>query len=438
MKFNKLKNKEIKLDLFKLHDKINDRTPRKWIMVKGRNLKFILKNLIEQLETKGISNTNLVKYLMEKLNISIASAERLVYIKREWFPLIFIEELLSLLNKKEQRFEIQEEIEFIKVNQPPVKILKASKQLSINLCKISGAHAADGTIYDSYFCITDGYKDNILAFNKWLEKEFNLNFKLNKVSKNEWRICFKNKVFTRYLTKIFDFPSGCKQYTVKEPEIIKNSPLEFRKAFALGALTFEAGIGVKHQIEWCVSSKDFRDSISVILKLHDINHNCMEKQSSNYWRFWSNTLTKEEALKWIEFFEPCTEKWFKLKDYVNGFSKKVNSFEEAIQILNSVYPRQSPSKIILKDVLLALKELKHTHRYELAGYLVKKNNLESYGGKWAHSLKHYLDILKKANIISIKKKRFGKKKSFGTIVREVYIFNENIKEWKVPDRMNYF
>jgi len=68
----------------------------------------------------------------------------------------------------------------------------------------------------------------------------------------------------------------------------------------------------------------------------------------------------------------------------------------------------------------------------LADYLIKKNNLTSYGGKWAHSLKHYLDILKKANIILVQKKRFGKKKSFGTIVREVYIFNENIDKWRVP------
>ena len=160
----------------------------------------------------------------------------------------------------------------------------------------------------------------------------------------------------------------------------------------------------------------------------------MEKQSLSYWRFWSNTLTKEEASKWIELFEPNTEKWFKLNDYINGYSRRVNSFEEALQILNLIYHEQSSSKIILKDVLLALKELKQTHRYELADYLAKKNNLESYGGKWAHSLKHYLDILRAANIISVEKKRFGPKKSFGTIVREVYIFNENIRDWKVPER----
>lgn len=160
----------------------------------------------------------------------------------------------------------------------------------------------------------------------------------------------------------------------------------------------------------------------------------MGRQSSNYWRFWSNKLTKETALEWLDLFEPNTEKWFKLNDYINGFSKKVNSFEEAIQVLDLIYSRKSPNKIILKDVLLAIKDLKQTYRYELVDYLVKKKNLDSYGGKWAYSLKHYLDILKMANMITVEKKRFGKKKSFGTIVREVYSFNENIQDWRVPER----
>lgn len=68
--------------------------------------------------------------------------------------------------------------------------------------------------------------------------------------------------------------------------------------------------------------------------------------------------------------------------------------------------------------------------------MIKKlnNKIKSYGGKWAHSLRPYLDVLKKANIVSVKKGRFGPKKSFGTIVREIYIFNDNILEWRLPER----
>jgi len=225
-----------------------------------------------------------------------------------------------------------------------------------------------------------------------------------------------------------------KQYTVSEPKIIRNAPLNFRKSFALGALTFEAGIGMKHQIELCVSSKTFRDSIAEILNLLDIKFTKMQNKSGKYWRLWSNKLSKEEAKKWMQIFEPETEKWFKLKDYIYGFQGKVSSFEEAIEMLNKVYPYKEASKICLRDVLFAIKQLERTHRYELVSYLCKNKNLDSYGGKWAHSISHYLNILRKANIINIERRTFGKKKSFGSIVREVYIYNPKIAEWRVPNR----
>lgn len=419
---------QIRLDLFRLHDSKDN--SENWIFAKGSNLKLELKKMISK---TGYSNTELVKYLMKKFSISIASAERLVYLKkaRDWYPLLFIEELVNLT--KYPKFEIQDSIEFIKSSHPPAVEYKAVKELTINLCKIAGAHAADGTLRNSYIAITDRHKNTILCLMKWF-KDFDYFPKIFQISKNEYGIRFNSRIMSRYLTKFFDFPSGCKQYTVKEPEIIKRSPLELRKAFALGALTFEAGFGISNKVELCVASKDFRDSISNILSKLDIKHKSMKKLSSNYWRLWSNTLTKEEALQWIKLFETDSEKWFKLRDYIYGYSKKVASFDEAVQVLNSVYPNQSSSKIDLKDVLMAFKELKQTCRYDLADYLVKKNKIKSYGGKWAHSLRPYLDVLKKANIISVKKERFGHKKSFGTIIREVYVFNDNISEWRVPER----
>ena len=419
-------NKKIRLDLFKLHDPKD--TTKNWILAKGKGLKIGLNRLIDKIP---LSKTQLVKHLMKKHNISISTAERFVYLKTEWYSLILIKEIVGLTNSN--RYELQDKIDYVKSCKPPVVEYKAVKELTINLCKIIGAHTADGTLYDSYIAITDGYKSNIIALINWF-KEFDYHPKLTQIKKNEYGIKFHSRILSRYLTKFFDFPSGCKQYTVKEPEIIRNAPIEFRKAFALGALTFESGVGMKHQVEFCVASKGFRDSIVEILNELNIDHTSMEKQSSDYWRFWSNQLTKKEASKWLELFESNTEKWFKLKDYINGYSKKVDSFEEALTILNSIYPKQSSSKIILKDVLLALKNLKESYRYELVDYLIKKNNLKSYGGKWAHSLKYYLDILKEANIILVEKRRFGPKKSFGTIVREVYVLNENVSEWRVPER----
>ena len=121
---------------------------------------------------------------MKEFGISKPTSDRLVYLRKGFYPLIFIEELLRLTNKLGKRFVLQEKIEFLKANQPPLKIVKAPKVLTKSLCKIAGAHAADGTVADSLFCITDGYRNNIRAFGKWLEKEFALNYRAIKISEN--------------------------------------------------------------------------------------------------------------------------------------------------------------------------------------------------------------------------------------------------------------
>lgn len=419
-----------RIDLFKLHDSSNDTKLKNCIMAKGRNLKPKLYQLISPFKKVEITRD-----LMKEFNISQSSAERLVFMNKEWIPLFYIEYLLKLTNKGWLKYQIQDYIEFLKANQPPERIYRAAKILSPNFCKIVGAHTADGTMTkDGLIRITDGYKRNVEILKEWINEEFGTHFNVIRVnnSSEEWKIEFKSKVIRRYFNGIFDFPYGCKQYTTREPQIIKNSSLNNRKAFALGALTFEAGIGMKHQVELCVASKGFRDDISEILRLHNIKHHSMEKQSSSYWRLWSKLLTNEQAKQWMNFFAEGTDKWWLLKNYVDGFKRKVNSFEEAIEILNKVYPAKSASKVCLKDVMGIIQEVREVHRYQLAELLCKKNKLDSFGGTWAHSLKHYIDILKRADIISVNRRKFGKKKSWGSIVREVYIFNEDVSDWRLP------
>jgi len=424
----------MQLDLFKLHDPVLDNKPRKWIVAKGQKLEQNLSELIEKLIARGWNKTRLWKHMMKKLRVYQPSAERLVSLRAEFFPLIFIEELLKLTNNWDKRFRFQETIEVLKANQPPEKIVKAPKELTSKLCKIAGAHAADGTLANNFFCITDGHKDNVEAFGEWLEKAFAMDYNLNKISENEWGIRFHGKVFARYLHHILGFPNGKKVYSTGEPEIIKNSNLGMRKAFAVGALTFEAGVGIKNQVEFCVASKKFQEDLCEILELVGVKYHKMEKQSCSYWRFWSNALTKKETRKWMQLFEPKTEKWFKLYDTANGYHGKVNSVKEAVEIFDIVYPCKPASKVSLKKVFLAIKKLKKTYRYKLADYLAKEAKIKSFGGKWAHGLKHYLDILKQANVISVELRQFGKKKSFGTIVREVYIFNPKVSDWQLPIR----
>lgn len=419
-----------RIDLFKLHNPETDTKLKSCIMAKGNNLPSELAKLMG-----GFNRTELVKKTMKEFNISITSAERLVYLKKEWFPLTFIEYLISLSKQQEHNELIQDTVEFIKVNRSPERIYKAVHFLTPELCKIVGAHLADGTLAKgSLIRITDNYEKNIDVLKGWIDSTFRIDSKKIRIksSSQEWGIEIRSKILGRYLHKIFDFPYGCKQYTAKEPFIIKSSTLENRKAFAQGALTFEAGIGMKHQVELCVVSKHFRDDISEILTLSGIEHKSMEKQSGDYWRLWSNSLTVEQTRQWMEFFAEETDKWLLLKNYADGFQRRVDSFEEAMSILNETYPAKSASKVCLRDILEIFKNTGEVHRYQLAALICEKKNLSSYGGTWGHSLKHYLDILRRAKMISVKKCRFGKDRCLRPIIREVYTFNHDISSWRLP------
>ncbi len=421
----------IKINLFNLIEE-DEKRSGSWIMVKGERLNDALKPIINSIAIKFGSKRKFTKYLQNKFGLSQSTSERFVFLMKDWQPLFLVKEVADLTPTS--YLKIQETIDFLKMNKPPLKVYKAVKELTEDLCKIAGAHAADGTIHGNFFRITDGYKSDLLAFRKWIENIFGVEYEVKQIGENEWGVGFHSGIISAYLRKIFDFPSGTKQYIVSEPNIIKNASLRLRKSFALGALTFEAGIGIGNQVELCVASKAFRDSISEILTLSDVRFTKMQNKSRDYWRLWSNKLSEEEAKKWMELFEPKTEKWFRIKDYIYGYQEKASSFEEAVYELNKIYSLKSSSKICLKDVLFAIKELKKTCRYELVSYLCKHKNLDSYGGKWAHSLSPYLKILEKAKIIYVDKANFGKKKSFGSVVREVYIFNPQITDWKVPRR----
>jgi len=431
----------IKLDLFKLHNETEDDTPFKWILASGKELSREVSSILNDLYLK-FKRKDLDAILASKLKVSKVTTQRLRRVGRKWYPIIFLQTITQIckeslnFNEEELRNRLLQKIELIKCNHSFSKPVKAAKELTIDLCKIVGAHAADGTLYGSFIRISDEDKQAVEKFKRWVESTFKI--KLTKVKpvkgSNEWSLTFRNKIIARYLNKFFDFPSGTKTYFVDEPKIIKNSNLGFRKAFALGVLTFEAGLGVKPQIEFCVSSKSLRDSICEILELANIEIKTMERESGTYWRFWTRTLTKDKVLKWLELFEPKTEKWFKIYEIINGFQGKVSSVIDVFYIFNEVYPNKPGSKVSLNDIFQIILEQKEVYRYQLVELIKQNNNLDSFGGKWAHGVSHYLNVLKRADIINTEKRSFGKKRRGGDIIREVYKLNSNINSWRVPFR----
>lgn len=439
--------KEIPLHLFRLYNKEDGSKGQ--IVAKGEDLKAEIEELISSIEDTGMSKTQLVKHLVKRLNISITTAERLVYLERScpyirriWFPLVYIQELLSL--SPEKHYEIQNKIEFLKINNSASFPIKAVRHLTEDLCKIAGAHAADGTLhkgkdYGTYIAVVDQHKNSIEAIARWFKDAFGIELKVkSSPNKKMWQVAFRNKIIGRYLNKIFGFNYGSKTYDVEEPEIIKNAPMRYRRAFALGFLTFEGGVGIKNQIELTTRSERMRDSIYQILVNNEIDVRKKDRlDSRQMWRLWSTALSKKEAEGWLHFFEAGTEKWSKLYEYINGFQGKVDNFEDAKKAFCSVFPFQSASKTSIEEILDIVMKDKETWRYAI------QDKIEGMESKWAHSVAHYVRILERANAIRIEKRKFGKKRSFGSIIRDVYIYNPNISSWRVPyrpwleDEINY-
>ncbi len=112
----------MKIDLFNLINEA-ERKPKSWIMAKGSELNDTLGPLILQLAIRFGSKRKLTKYFQSKFGISQSTSERFVFLMKEWHPLPLIKEVVNLT--KSSLFEIQDKIDFLKVNQPPLKVYKA-------------------------------------------------------------------------------------------------------------------------------------------------------------------------------------------------------------------------------------------------------------------------------------------------------------------------
>ena len=199
--------------------------------------------------------------------------------------------------------------------------------------------------------------------------------------------------------------------------------------------TFEGGVGIRNEVELTTRSKTIRDNVFEILQQNNMKVTSMKKADCGMlWRLWSNKITKNDASKWMEFFEKGTEKWYKLFEYSNGFQGEVNNKDDAIIAFNSVFPFRGKTSVV--EILNIIERKKEAHRYSIQ----EETDLCC---TWAHSLSHYLKILIAANIITKEKRKFGKKKSFGSIIRETYIYNPKVKSWRLPyrpwltERINY-
>jgi hypothetical protein len=412
----------MKLDLFLLHDDKLDYTPKKCLVVSGTNLKEEIDRYIKNLINAGWTKKSLSEYFSKRLSFSKITCEKLVYLRKDFYHLVFLRELLKLCNSYDKRFDFQDKIDYIKACQPPEKIYSAVKLVSPELCKFAGAHAADGTIKDNYFALSEGYLSNMKTLQTWIFVLFGIKYKINKISNQEWKINFHSKVITRYLTHLLYFPNGYKTNIVSIPKPIANTNLKSKQEFTKGFMTFESGIGIKNEIELCVLSKQIIDELAEVFSNTHVKFVKKKPKSGNYYRIWSGKINQKEAKQWLQFYEEDTFKYNHLRDYANGYTNTANTFTQAIQILNFAFPKKPNNKTSLIELILAMRKIEICTRHDLKNAA----KLKSFGGPWNGSLKPYLLILEQTKIIITK---IGKSNGKSC---QIYTYNPNIKTWLLP------
>jgi len=399
----------LEFDLFELHaDKDLKKPGWSWITVKGTGLLQKLRSIITEILGEGITRWALSNAIAKELKCSpyticlhIRGIEKN---RREWVALPIIISICDIWGKmckksSHEKVSVKRELqgysELIRgsaISQP----VPAVKHLTVDLCKIAGAHAADGSISKKYLQITldDSDKNALIAYTKWIKRCFNLDVKVKvRKTKSHYRISFYNKIVSRYLHQLLGFPYGEKSNIVGEPHLIKQAPLEFRKAFVTGVMTFDGYIQMN-----CVIGIDL-NSLSLIGSVVDI----LEKlglrltlvNMNGRYRARTQILSNVNAKQCAIIFEQGTEKWHKVTDIAEGFTGGVKSSKDVILALESVYKIQNGSKTSIGDIFHLVKQLGVFDTNALYDKFSDRSQI-GMSKDWIYT---YLKILKNANMI---------------------------------------
>ncbi len=319
---------------------------------------------------ESICREELSRRLSKDLGCSHPSFKMIFQGKREFIPIPVILKMSEYANDKKILKEINQNISYLKVNSASSKPVKAIKNLNTNLSKFLGSFMADGSMSiqlvfaakekkeldgikavllknkcsfsENYsktrnqFCLninrnrtnnkiidsllgnakmsqshytielSEAYKDTVLFFKSLIDKEFEAKPVSFKRRENMWRIIYSNKVMARYLIIFFSIWPGKKSDEAFEPEIIKESNLKIRKAFALGLLTFDGCVTKQGKMTFSSNSKKLIESIAEIWKKDNIGFGITKSHEKQYV---INAYLKNKKEKLLEYFEPKTQKW---------------------------------------------------------------------------------------------------------------------------------
>lgn len=382
----------MRLDLFKLHSK--EDKPKSWIWI-NFNPKELRKEYFKLLKFK--SQNEIGKIINNSLNAGFSTTiKHLIRLKKDdnsELPLPIAIELVKLINKPNLKIKVINSINyFICKSSTTKQKVKAVKYVDKTFAKLIGAFLADGHSRpegNTYrLTVSDGRKDLIVKYTKWIKEifEFNGIIRYSKED-NVYNCWFNNKIIGRYLKNIFEIPTGKKAYIIKEPNLIKDSSFNIRKAFASGFISFDGGIKATGMVSISSMSKDLINNLYEILRLDGININKLYNLKKKSWLLESNSGRNPlQIKKLLSYFEKGTWKYERLKFFLN-------ERKYSLADLNYLFPKHYLAKISLNEIYNSINYIKSGKIVDISKRLNKQFKVADT------TIYKYLYILEQANLI---------------------------------------
>jgi len=386
-------------DLFALHDSKEDLVPRNWIKFGGEKLIEKVREIFFDIIKKGYTKQEIAEAISFELRVSSITTSRELWEvmnnkwtgRKNYIPIPVLYQLIKLWqpqNFEDKKLEIINLVKQLVSNSSRSVPIKAVKNLSTDLSKIAGAHAADGTLAKSktaknssiyLWRVVDGDEDSLKALKLWIKNIFDINAKIKKSDyDNSYIIEIKNKAIFRYLNKIIKFKIGDKRSTVSIPPIIKNSNLGIKRNFALGVMTFDGCVDTYGYARLGVRSKKLRNSVVNLMRKDGIDVR-IDKSRENEFSFRVNIF---KNIRILDYFAKNTIQWYRAQLFLNNFNTK-NVFE--------IFKGNSNNKITLEKVLETSKKL---NSFDI-NLLIDQLDVSK------RALRAYLRILEKSNFIQV-------------------------------------
>ena len=280
--------------------------------------------------------------------------------------------------------------------------------------------------------ITDYYAIPLEIIKNDLYRLFGLKLRIKREKEaNAYTLETKNKLLIRYLHIFFNCPYGKKSRIIDEPQIIKKSGEKNRLAFARGVFTFDGSVNRDKTVKLQIYSHNLSFSLRNILSQHSINFSHCKTKRGSY-----QIQSSGDIVAWLKVIEEKTEKWSKLKSLIEGCYKTGTKNEtEFTKQLSEIYPTNGVSKLDITTLLISSKTLKKFGVKEFSNYISSIYNIKAT----ANTILKNLEILARSGVVSqTKEKQFfmrlkgNKKGTKGAVLKNVFVFNPDYKEWKLP------